>query len=102
MNERQSGRVAGLRAAFHVQHVCVAGVQELLASLLSPASGTTDHVQRIVERCLARLHDPLRVELVERHVAGELHVHLAKFNRSSHIDQVQLPAIFMTLSQDAG
>ena len=91
-DDRKTGFHARHRAAFDVDHVREARLEELLARLLASAPGTTDDVQRFVGRAVASLHQRRRIELVQRDVPGDFDVDLPKFDGRAHVDEVDLLA----------
>ena len=89
-NDRQSGLFPGGRTAFDVDHVEVAGLDEFFAGFAGAVAAAADHIQRLVRRAVACLHDGGRIERLQWRVACDGGMDLTELGRRSHVDQVDV------------
>ena len=90
------------RAALDVDDVREARLEELLASLLTSTTRTTDDIQRLIGRPIASLHQRCHVELIQRDVACDLDMDLPILNGRANVDEFDLLAFLAEFCKCGG
>lgn len=88
---RRTGRPVSTQAIvppLDVDDVQETGLDELLAGLLTSATGTTNNIQRLISRSITSLHQRRDIELVQWDVSRAFDMELAEFDRRPHVDEV--------------